>query len=101
MNTLKIALVLGLLAVTPSYADEAEVELETPAAAVASVEEPQDAEAFNEELKELVSAMKQDRAVSKERVKRLKKLIQEKGWIKNQTEQTAQLEAAPAAEEPV
>lgn len=39
-----------------------------------------------DDLKELVNTMKQDRIVNKERVSRLRKLIQEKGWCKKKEE---------------
>ncbi len=80
MQKLKIALALTILVNGAVFAEECEMAAEV-------IEETQELEAFNEEqpseLKELISAMKQDSSVNKERVKRLKKLIRERGWSKH------------------
>lgn len=87
MKYLKFALALSLITCgAPCFADDA-------ADAVEEVKEiEQELEAVNEpsELKDLISAMKQDRCVNKDQVQRLKKLIKEKGWGKNQQDKLKQ-----------
>jgi hypothetical protein len=81
MKRIKITLALFFMTgLTPClFAEEDNHEPE----AVEVVEDAPEVEAVNNEsneLKDLISAMKQERCVNKEQVNRLKKLIKEKGW---------------------
>lgn len=78
MRKILFAFSLGFVPYS-AYGDECDFAFEVEEVAL---EEDVAADESNNELKDLIGAMKSDRAVNKERVKRVKQLIKEKGWNK-------------------
>ncbi len=95
MNRFKFALaviVAAGFAPTVAYSEELDEEKTEIVEEYSSVQEEGE-----DELKALIGAMKSDRSANRDRVKRIKQLIRDKGWHKNR-EMSQDTEEEPESE---